>query len=100
MLYKYLFLKMASEVLTHTQRVLRLYRNSLRHSLSWIIDRQSWRVEALKLRARFDANKGIRDMRLATKLLEEGEAEFNASKHPDPYIGSFYILSYFSCVFF
>ena len=74
------------EILTHTQRVVRLYRNSLKHLLSWTVDRQLWRVEAVKLRERFDAAKNINDVRRARKLLEEGEAEFEKNKHPDPYI--------------
>jgi hypothetical protein len=38
--------------LTHSQRVLRLYRQSLQHSLSWAIDRTLWRQKALELRVR------------------------------------------------
>lgn len=77
---------MASQLaLTHAQRVTRLYRRSLKHLLSWTIDRQVWREQAVELRARFDANK-YADVRRANGLLEEGEQEFEASKHPDPYI--------------
>ena len=72
--------------LTHAQRVTRLYRNSLKHLLSWCIDRRTWRMEAVQLRDRFDANKDIKDRRLATQILQEGEAEFELKKHPDPYI--------------
>ena len=79
---------LASE-LTHAQRVTRLYRQSLKHLLSWCIDRQTWRKEALQLRDRFDANKDVLDRRLATKLLEEGEEEFHLKKHPNPYISAF-----------
>lgn len=76
----------SSEVLSHSQRVIRLYRNSLKHLLSWAIDRGVWREEAVVLRARFDANKDLKDMGKARKLLEDGEAEFQFYKHPDPYI--------------
>ena len=80
-------MKMASgELLSHSQRVIRLYRNSLKHLLSWTIDRGVWREEAVVLRARFDANKDLKDLRKARKLLEDGEAEFQLYKHPDPYI--------------
>eukprot|EP00053_Salpingoeca_punica_P001582 m.34102 g.34102 ORF g.34102 m.34102 type:complete len:113 (+) comp11104_c0_seq1:47-385(+) len=72
------------EVLTHSQRVLRLYRLALQHSRSWAIERPLWRAEALKLRARFDANKNA-SVKQAAKLLEDGEAEFFMKKHPDPY---------------
>ncbi len=77
---------MASSGLTHVQRVTRLYRRSLKHMLSWTIDRALWREEALELRARFDANKEIKDVRKAAQLLEEGEKEFQLYIHPDPYI--------------
>ena len=72
--------------LSHAQRVTRLYRNSLKHLLSWTIDRQTWRKEALELRSRFDASKNVSDQRKASQLLEKGEEEFNYLKHPDPYI--------------
>lgn len=72
--------------LSHVQRVTRLYRSSLKHLLSWCIDRQTWRIEALKLRDRFDASKNLTDRREINKLLLEGEAEFERLKHPDPYI--------------
>ena len=72
--------------LTHTQRVTRLYRRSLKHLLSWAIDRPLWREKALDLRERFDANKDVKDPRIALKLLEDGEAEWEEFKHPQPYI--------------
>lgn len=75
-----------SQALTHAQRVTRLYRNTLKHLLSWIIDRDEWRSEAMKLRAAFDANKNLKDVGHAATLLEYGEREFNLWKHPDPYI--------------
>ena len=72
--------------LSHAQKVTRLYRKSLKHLLSWTIDRALWRQQALELRARFDAHKDLRDMKKAVHLLEDGEEEFNYLKHPDPYI--------------
>ena len=75
--------------LTHTQRVTRLYRRSLKHLLSWAIDRPLWREKALDLRERFDANKDVKDPRIALKLLEEGEAEWEEFRHPQPYIRMF-----------
>lgn len=77
---------MASAVvaLTHGQRVTRLYRRSLKHLLSWCIDRSLWRQEALKLRDRFDAAKDV-SMPRAAQLLEEGEREFRINRHPEPY---------------
>ena len=75
----------ATRVLTHSQKVTRLYRKSLKNLLSWIIYREVWRKEALELRAIFDDNKHV-DMGEAVKLLEEGEALYQRHKHPDPYI--------------
>jgi len=65
---------------------MRLYRNSLKHLLSWCIDRQLWRREAMKLRDRFDDNKYERDQRKVHSILEAAEAEFEKMKHPFPYI--------------
>ena len=72
--------------ITHQQRVMRLYRNSLKHLLSWCIDRQLWRREAMKLRDRFDDNKYERDQRKVHSILLAAEAEFEKMKHPFPYI--------------
>eukprot|EP00731_Ephydatia_muelleri_P018747 Em0011g787a len=72
--------------LSHAQRVTRLYRNAQKHLLSWTVDRQAWRQEAVILRAKFDAHKDLKDIARAAQLLEEGEREFERRKHPDPYI--------------
>ncbi|XP_070777953.1 NADH dehydrogenase [ubiquinone] 1 beta subcomplex subunit 9 isoform X2 [Enoplosus armatus] len=66
---------MAAAYLTHQQKVLRLYKKSLRHLESWCI-----------LRARFDDNKNEKDMVKATMMLKAGEEEFWANQHPQPYI--------------
>ena len=44
-------------VLSHTQRVTRLYRTALRLLDSWVIDRDLWNEEASKVRAQFEANR-------------------------------------------
>lgn len=72
--------------ITHQQRVTRLYRNSLKHLLSWCIGREGWRNEALALRARFDANKDETDQRKLGAIMIEGEKEFDQRKHPYPYL--------------
>ncbi len=41
--------------------------------------------QAAILRDRFDQHKDETDMRVATKLLQEGEDEFWESQHPQPY---------------
>lgn len=51
---------MRNEVtLTHTQKVTRLYRSSLRLLDSWTVDRELFNEEATKVRAEFDANKNL-----------------------------------------
>lgn len=74
-----------TQVLSHAQKVTRLYRNILKNMLSWTVQRELWRREACELRATFDANKNV-NMVEAIKLLEEGEAYLERHKHPDPYI--------------
>lgn len=87
--------------LTHAQRVTRLYRRSLKHMLSWTIDRGLWRIQAVELRARFDAHKDSKDVKKYVRLLEEGEREFEAYKHPDPYISKnlYECVIGFECIF-
>ena len=80
--------KMASsQAVSHAQRVTRLYRHALKNSLSWCMDRATWREEALRIRARFDANKAVQDRRLAVALVQQGEDELQNKLHPDPYLG-------------
>lgn len=73
--------------ITHQQRVMRLYRNSLKHLLSWCIDREIWREEVLILRDRFDTHKNEANQRKIQKILEAAEVEFESKKHPFPYVG-------------
>ncbi|NXV61072.1 NDUB9 dehydrogenase, partial [Molothrus ater] len=72
--------------LTHQQKVLRLYKKSLRHLESWCIHRDKYRYFACLLRDRFDKNKDVKDMVKAAELLKAGEEEFWASQHPQPYV--------------
>ena len=43
-----------------------------------------WRYEAILLRQRFEANRGIKDLRVAKLLLEQGEQELWLGQHPKP----------------
>ena len=72
--------------ITHQQRVTRLYRNSLKHLLSWCVNRKAWRTEALQLREQFEVNKYESDRRRLTFLLANAEAEFDRRRHPYPYV--------------
>ncbi|XP_073535967.1 NADH dehydrogenase [ubiquinone] 1 beta subcomplex subunit 9 [Phyllobates terribilis] len=73
-------------LLNHQQKVLRLYKKSLRHLESWCVFRDQFRYEACLLRARFDGQKNEKDMMKATLLLKAGEEEFYQLQHPQPYI--------------
>ena len=73
--------------ITHQQRVMRLYRNSLKHLLSWCIDRELWREEALMLRDRFDKYKYETNQKKIQMILADAETEFENKKHPFPYVG-------------
>ena len=72
--------------LTHQQRVTRLYRNCLKHLLSWTMNRQLWREKAVILRERFDDNKHLTDRFQIEKVVKEGEEIFRQFMHPAPYI--------------
>ncbi|XP_061786994.1 NADH dehydrogenase [ubiquinone] 1 beta subcomplex subunit 9 [Nerophis lumbriciformis] len=77
---------MASVYLTHQQKVLRLYKKSLRHLESWCIFRDKYRFYACLMRARFEENKNEVDLVKATLMLKAGEEEFWEKQHPQPYI--------------
>lgn len=72
--------------LTHQQRVTRLYRNSLKHLLSWTMSREIWRPHAVVMRSQFDENKHLTDRVQIEKVLQEAEAKFEYFRHPAPYI--------------
>ena len=45
-----------------------------------------WRYEAVLLRQRFEANRNIKDLRVAKVLLEQGEEELWKGRHPKPVV--------------
>lgn len=47
--------------------------------------RPIFRYHAVVLRERFDENKTIKDMRIARKLLSDGEEELFIKQHPQPF---------------
>ncbi|KAG4304583.1 hypothetical protein PORY_001976 [Pneumocystis oryctolagi] len=71
---------------SHRFRVLSLYRRSLKLLLDWCIRRDVWRIEALKIRSRFESNKNISEPWRLSIVLEEAESILKKYKHPDPYI--------------
>jgi len=72
---------------THTQRVQSLYRRARRDLQAWAETESEWEdylVERCLLRQRFENNRHIKDMRIAKKLLLDGEAELFINEHPQP----------------
>ena len=61
------------QILTHGQRVCRLYKKAYRTLEHWENERWRFRFNATVLRGRFGENKDIKDMRVAAKLVEDGE---------------------------
>mmetsp|Transcript_45362 Transcript_45362/g.120645 ORF Transcript_45362/g.120645 Transcript_45362/m.120645 type:complete len:109 (+) Transcript_45362:49-375(+) len=70
---------------SHRLRVMKLYRNAIRLTLNWCIDREVLSKEAIKLRAIFDSHRHETNVKVAEQLLAEGEAKLKQKEHPDPY---------------
>ena len=79
---------MSVPAVTHTLRVQRLYRSALKNLANWTVHRDLWISEGFKLRAEFDANKGVTNPNVIEKLLSDGEAKLADMTHPDPYTGA------------
>ncbi|CAK9297884.1 unnamed protein product [Gordionus sp. m RMFG-2023] len=75
-----------TRVLSHRQRVCRLYKQSLKTLRDHYDLYYLWRYHAVVLRARFDANKDVIDMIKAKQLLMAGERECHKYRHPQPLI--------------
>merc|ERR1712212_63048 len=73
-------------ILTHAQRVCRLYKKSLRTLEHWNPMRHELRFNAAILRARFEETRDETDMRVQAKRLEEAEKEWVKEQHLDPLI--------------
>ncbi|KAL3288449.1 hypothetical protein HHI36_002894 [Cryptolaemus montrouzieri] len=71
-------------LVTHTRKVQSLYKRVLRNLENYYDRREVFRFRAVLMRAEFDKNKNIKDMRLAKKLLQEGEEELFRTMHPIP----------------
>ncbi|XP_031624853.1 NADH dehydrogenase [ubiquinone] 1 beta subcomplex subunit 9 [Contarinia nasturtii] len=72
-------------IITHSQRVCRLYKKTVRLAQSWYTPRHVFRFNAILLRERFDQNKEIKDLRIARELLKSGEQELFEKQHPQPF---------------
>ena len=72
-------------ILTHSQRVCRLYKKAYRLIESKHDARINFRLEAVVLRHRFDETRKEDDWRKLAAMLEEGEHEVWAEQHPQPF---------------
>ncbi|KAF0852894.1 mitochondrial Complex I (CI) NADH:ubiquinone oxidoreductase subunit B22/NI2M/NDUFB9 [Andalucia godoyi] len=72
--------------LTHRQTVTRLYRHSLKHMLSWIVQRELFNVEAQGIRDAFRAGAQETDPKKIKQLVADGHRLLASKSHPDLYI--------------
>ncbi|KAL0100305.1 hypothetical protein PUN28_019577 [Cardiocondyla obscurior] len=73
-----------SEIISHQQKVCRLYKRALRCLQDWVHEPHNRRFEAALLRERFDKNKDMKDMIYAKHLLQEGQKELFSKVHYQP----------------
>merc|ERR1712038_131593 len=73
-----------TKVVSHAFRVKRLYKEACREIQNYYWYRHLTRYHCVLMRDRFDQNKNIVDMVQAKQLLEKGEAELEAKRHPQP----------------
>ncbi|XP_065338443.1 NADH dehydrogenase [ubiquinone] 1 beta subcomplex subunit 9 [Cloeon dipterum] len=71
-------------LLKHSKRVCSLYKRAVRNLEAWNINRPTFRYHAVLLRARFDENKNITDLRRAKELWIAGEEELAKCEHYQP----------------
>jgi NADH dehydrogenase (ubiquinone) 1 beta subcomplex subunit 9 len=76
---------MSTPVFTHAQVVTRLYRQSLKHMMSWIVQRELFNDEAMRLRAEFRSGAAERDPTKIRRLVESAQERLNEHIHPDLY---------------
>ncbi|KAB0804645.1 hypothetical protein PPYR_01615 [Photinus pyralis] len=69
---------------THTRKVQNLYKRALRNLECWFDKRHEYRYEAVLMRERFNENKDVKDMRVASNLLKAGEEELFLKQHWAP----------------
>ena len=83
-------------ILTHQQRVCRLYKKAVRLVQSQHDARVNFRMEAVVLRHRFDETRKENDFRKLAAMLEEGEHEVWKNQHPQPFYFKVHVLRSFS----
>uniref|UniRef100_T1ISA4 NADH dehydrogenase [ubiquinone] 1 beta subcomplex subunit 9 n=1 Tax=Strigamia maritima TaxID=126957 RepID=T1ISA4_STRMM len=73
-----------TRITTHKEKVCNLYKRACRALLDCEPHRAEYRYSATLMRARFEANRNIKDLRIAAKLLEQGEEEYFRKRHYQP----------------
>uniref|UniRef100_C1BNZ1 NADH dehydrogenase [ubiquinone] 1 beta subcomplex subunit 9 n=1 Tax=Caligus rogercresseyi TaxID=217165 RepID=C1BNZ1_CALRO len=72
-------------ILTHAQRVCRLYKRAVRNIEDYELNRLEARFQSLHLRQRFEKTRKETDLRVLAAMLEAGEREYFEKKHPVPF---------------
>eukprot|EP00252_Welwitschia_mirabilis_P016173 TRINITY_DN35721_c0_g1_i1.p1 TRINITY_DN35721_c0_g1~~TRINITY_DN35721_c0_g1_i1.p1 ORF type:complete len:119 (-),score=23.48 TRINITY_DN35721_c0_g1_i1:139-495(-) len=68
------------------EKVRWLYRQSLKHALSWCIHRHLFWEQASNMRDEFEANRNVEDIERIDKLIADAQARLRRWGHPEPYI--------------
>ncbi|XP_044744411.1 NADH dehydrogenase [ubiquinone] 1 beta subcomplex subunit 9 [Coccinella septempunctata] len=69
-------------LVSHTRKVQSLYKRVLRNLENYYDKREVYRYHAVIMRAEFDKNKDIKDIRVARELLHQGEENLFQKMHP------------------
>ncbi|GAV05240.1 hypothetical protein RvY_15403 [Ramazzottius varieornatus] len=76
---------LTTRAISHREQVCALYKKAVRTMEAYWVIRADVRYQAVMMRHRFDQNKDIKDMRIAVKLLRDGEEELFMNQHPIPF---------------
>merc|ERR1712110_275585 len=74
------------EIVTHAQRVCRLYKKAMRTTSDHYFERHLIRYEQVLLRQRFEVTRTEKDMRKLAAMLQDGEEECLEKAAYDPFI--------------
>eukprot|EP00695_Tsukubamonas_globosa_P003491 TRINITY_DN65_c0_g2_i4.p1 TRINITY_DN65_c0_g2~~TRINITY_DN65_c0_g2_i4.p1 ORF type:complete len:102 (-),score=25.10 TRINITY_DN65_c0_g2_i4:146-451(-) len=72
--------------LARRRQVCALYKKSLKTLMDWVVEREIFNTEALKIRDRFRAGMKETDPAKIAALISQAETELASKAHPNPYI--------------
>ncbi|KAL1431896.1 hypothetical protein MTO96_013983 [Rhipicephalus appendiculatus] len=75
---------LVTKTVSHKFQVCSLYKRALRAIEAWSIERDEFRMDAVRMRQRFETYRHIKDLRIAKEILEKGEEELFQYEHPYP----------------